>query len=337
MTNPDLPSDDTSGPRVTLLEPAPGATFPRGEPVTMRAEVTDEGSGVGYVEFLDGATDIEACFQPGGVPNVTVEHEIHGLEPGTHRLEVQALDAEGNAGFFSKRNVTITVHDLPTGVDLTPYGICRMPNDPAFGQTVAVVAATRNIGSEQAPAGALATWDRDEPSLPAGGPGDLEASAPEVPPEATVHVELGTYVYNGGQELSALRIDRLETVAELDETNGQWPLTFGEWPHCHGGDPVRNLHVSKSSADDELILSWSPTSDPCHAAYRVFESTTAGPSEGEGQFPVDPDFRDISFDDLDDDPANAELRIPMPSGERFYLVVSEAGTRHSGEVEHYGE
>ncbi|UCF68173.1 MAG: hypothetical protein JSV80_02410 [Acidobacteriota bacterium] len=338
--DPMPPLSDTTGPTVTILEPSFFQNFMHGQPIHVRARIQDADSGVGYVEFVgSGGGSTEHCVEPGGALDVTLEYDIRGQNPGQQYIYVRAIDEQGNTGPASEGSVLINVLATPSGPDLIPYGVCHDPPHPTPGTTVRVVGGIANIGDAAAVGQPLISWDRDVAGLPGGGAGDLEVEASSPIDANTLQfVELGTYTYGGGREFSAIRVDRFNDVSEIDEGgNGAWPLLFGAWPACHGGDPISGLAVSKSAVGDELQLSWTPTADPCHAAYRVFESETSVPANDAGQFPSDPDFRDISIDDLDGDRANTSFEIAMPSGNRFFLVTSEGQTGHSGIVEHYGE
>jgi hypothetical protein len=88
-------------PTVALVEPASGAEFPEGTSVTLRAEVSDDGS-VSVVEFFEGANKLGEDFAP------PFEFTVTGLAAGEYTFTAAATDTVGARGTSGPVRVTIT-------------------------------------------------------------------------------------------------------------------------------------------------------------------------------------------------------------------------------------
>jgi DNA-binding beta-propeller fold protein YncE len=97
-----------------------------------------------------------------------------------------------------------------------------------------------------------------------------------------------------------------------------------------------SLRVTKAPGD-VVVLSWLAPVDACRAAFVVRRAFTARPAAGEGAWPDDPEFANVTGDDLDLDPTDAAFARAADVGRSEYFVVSSRGTDGGeGSSEHYG-
>ncbi len=129
---------ENTAPRVAIEHPAPGATLPYGQPITLSSLASDaEGHGVSVTWLLDGQP-----IASGSSVQVTLTNA------GAHRLTVRARDAYGA---MNEMSIQVTIA-APEGELLQPAII-----EPMDNQTVIADEALRFVASN-VPNGATVVW-----------------------------------------------------------------------------------------------------------------------------------------------------------------------------------
>jgi sugar lactone lactonase YvrE len=119
---------DGSGPTLAFLSPAAGA-FVRGV-VTVRAQGSDTGSGLGTLTLARGTQPLTASVAPAlpaATATATASWETSALPDGTHMLVATAADRSGNAA-TAQRTVLVDNTAPETSIVSGPAGAVVDPN-----------------------------------------------------------------------------------------------------------------------------------------------------------------------------------------------------------------
>lgn len=98
-----------------------------------------------------------------------------------------------------------------------------------------------------------------------------------------------------------------------------------------GTAPISNLMLAKRGAD--LVMTWDPSPNPDHAAYRVRGAGDPVPTAPPGSFPADPGFAAIP--DADGSDADETLTTDLTTDHGFFLVTDINTAGDEGPSEHY--
>ena len=89
--------------------------------------------------------------------------------------------------------------------------------------------------------------------------------------------------------------------------------------------------------DGVIELRWSGTGDACAAGFRVRSAVTARPAVGDGTWPTDPQFSDITASDRDGSATNARFEHAITADPLECFLVTETGSAGGeGPSGHYG-
>jgi hypothetical protein len=110
---------------------------------------------------------------------------------------------------------------------------------------------------------------------------------------------------------------------------GQFGVDFCYGQSTTPTQPVAGLQASKVSG--QLVLSWSPSSDPAVAWYRVRGSHSPRPAAPPGSFPDDPSFHAV-WDSIG---AATTVGMPLEVTYGYFLVVGVGATGAEGPSGHY--
>jgi hypothetical protein len=109
---------------------------------------------------------------------------------------------------------------------------------------------------------------------------------------------------------------------------------------CDTGWEIKGLRLYKR-AGGAVGFSWEPSLDACHQTsptvpdYRVWDGSTPRPAAGQGTWPTDPLFTDITASDTDGDNTNTGFSFTPPAGDWYFLVLDVGASGNQGPPGHY--